>query len=83
MLVDYKYYIEDFGGEKISTESAFKKTRDLSIIYCRIIDDIAHLTKTRFDTVLIFRVAFCSSGCEIIHINICKITSLCEMCDVI
>ena len=30
MLVDYKYYIEDFGGEKISTESAFKKTRDLA-----------------------------------------------------
>ena len=33
MLVDYKYYIEDFGGEKISTESAFKKTRDLADVY--------------------------------------------------
>lgn len=33
MLIDYKYYIEDFGGEKISTESAFKKVRDLAEIY--------------------------------------------------
>lgn len=33
MLVDYQYYIEDFGGEKISTESAFKKTRDLAETY--------------------------------------------------
>lgn len=30
MLVDYKYYIEDFGGEKISTESVFKRTRNLA-----------------------------------------------------
>lgn len=30
MLVDYKYYIEDFGGEKISTESDFKRTINLA-----------------------------------------------------
>lgn len=33
MLVDYKYYIEDFGGEKISTVFAFKKARDLAEVY--------------------------------------------------
>lgn len=30
MLVDYSYYIEDFGGEKISSESDFKRIRNLA-----------------------------------------------------
>ncbi len=35
MLVDYKYYIEDFGGEKISTESDFKRTINLAETHLR------------------------------------------------
>lgn len=54
MLVDYSYYIEDFGGEKISSESDFKRIRNLAethlcnFTFSRIKNDVEneHLIKS-------------------------------------
>lgn len=64
MLVDYKFYVEDFGGEKISAEPTFKRTSNLAEMHL----DNFTFGRIQNDTDNVHRIKSCiCEMCDVIY----------------